>query len=141
MLPAEDGRRRRPPAGPALRIVEKVLTGERSCSAGLALTASALALISSGYARLIGSAGSGAWLVGVGALVPVAPSFTQGGLPLVEPLDCLVGGAVVAALLQVQVARFGAERPVGVDDPVALPVLLDPADSLPPGALALDRGG
>jgi hypothetical protein len=38
----------RPPAGLALRIVEKVLTGERSCSAGLALPASALALISAG---------------------------------------------------------------------------------------------
>jgi hypothetical protein len=25
-LPAEDGRRRRPPAGPALRVVEKLLT-------------------------------------------------------------------------------------------------------------------
>jgi hypothetical protein len=77
----------------------------------------------------------------VGALVPVAPSFTRGALPLVAPLDCLVGGAVVAALLQVHVARLWAERPVGVDDPVALPVVLDPADSLPPGALALDGGG
>jgi hypothetical protein len=77
----------------------------------------------------------------VGALVPVAPSFTHGALPLVEALDCLVGDAVVAALLQVHVARLRAERPVGVDDPVALPVLLDPADSVPPGALALDAGG
>jgi hypothetical protein len=77
----------------------------------------------------------------VGALVPVAPSFTRGALPLVEALDCLVGGAVVAALLHVLVARLWAERPVGVDDPVALPVLLDPADSLPPGVLALDGGG
>ena len=77
----------------------------------------------------------------MGALVPVAPSFTRGALPLVEALDCLVGGAVVAALLQVHAAGLWAERPVGVDDPVALPVLLDPADSLPPGALALDGGG
>jgi CBS-domain-containing membrane protein len=77
----------------------------------------------------------------VGALVPVAPSFTHGALPLVEALDCLVGGAVVAALLQVQVARLWAERLVGVGDLVALPVLLDPADRLPPGALALDGGG
>ena len=77
----------------------------------------------------------------MGALVPVAPSFTHGALPLVEALDCLVGGAVVAALLQVHLARLWAERLVGVDDPVALPVLLDPADSLSPGALALDGGG
>jgi hypothetical protein len=47
----------------------------------------------------------------VGALVPVAPSFTRGALPLVEALDCLVGGAVVAALLHVLVARLWAERP------------------------------
>jgi hypothetical protein len=82
----------------------------------------------------------GAWLVGVGVLVPVAPSFTHGALPLVEALDCLVGGAVVAALLQVHVAGFWAERPVGVDDPVPLPVLHDPIDGLPPGALAFDGG-
>jgi hypothetical protein len=77
----------------------------------------------------------------VGALVPVAPSFTHGALPLVEPLNRQVGGVVVAALLRVQVARLWAERPVGVGDLVALAVLLDSADSLPPGALALDGGG
>jgi len=42
----------------------------------------------------------------VGALVPVAASFTHGALSLLEALDCLVGGAVVAALLQVPVARL-----------------------------------
>jgi hypothetical protein len=52
----------------------------------------------------------------VAALVPVVPSFTHGALPLLETLDCLVGGAVMAALLQVQVARLWAERPVRVDD-------------------------
>jgi hypothetical protein len=83
--------------------------------------ASALALISSGWARLIGSAGSGAWLVGVGPLVPVAPSFTHGALPLVEALDCLVSSAVVSALLQVLMAGFWSERPVGVGDPVPAP--------------------
>jgi hypothetical protein len=55
----------------------------------------------------------GAWLFGVGVLVPVAPSFMHGVLALVEALDGLVGGAVVAALLQVQVARLWAERRSG----------------------------
>ena len=76
----------------------------------------------------------------MGALIPAAPLLTLGALPLMEPLDQLASDVTVSALLQVHVAGFRAERPVGVDDLVALAVLHDPSDSLPPGALPLDGG-
>jgi hypothetical protein len=76
----------------------------------------------------------------VGALIPAAPLLTLGAPPLMEPLDQLASDVTVSALLQVHVTGFRAERPVGVGDPVPLPVLVDPTDSLPPGALPLDGG-
>jgi hypothetical protein len=45
-------------------------------------------------------------LADVGALTPVE-ALPLGALPGLEPLDRLVGGAVVAALLQVRVAGSG----------------------------------
>jgi len=45
----------------------------------------------------------------------------HGALPLMEPLDHLASGVMVSALLQVPVAGFRVERPVGVGDPVPLP--------------------
>jgi hypothetical protein len=59
--------------------------------------------------------------------MPVEALLALGALPGLEPLDCLLGDPVVTALLQVGVAGFGAERPLGVGDPVPLAVLLDPA--------------
>ena len=72
--------------------------------------------------------------------MPADLLLTLGPLPLLEPLDHLVGGSVVAALFQVPVAGFRAEGVVGVGA-IALAVLQDVGDSLPPGALALEAGG
>jgi hypothetical protein len=77
----------------------------------------------------------------VDALPPAKALLAESALPLMESLDRLVGDPVVAALLQVAAAGFGAERPLGVGDPVALAVLLDAGEGLPQGALPLDRGG
>jgi len=44
----------------------------------------------------------------VGASTPVETLLTVGALPLVEPLDYLVGGTVVAALLKVAAGRLRA---------------------------------
>jgi hypothetical protein len=74
----------------------------------------------------------------VGALITAAPLLTIGVLPLMEPLDHLASDEMVSALLQVHLTGLRAERPVGVGDPVPLPALHDPTDSLPPGALLLD---
>src|SRR5207249_1758955 len=64
-----------------------------------------------------------------------------GALSLVESFDRLAGRPVVAALLKVAAARLRAERPLGVGDAVALAVLPDPRDGVPPATLPLDRGG
>src|SRR6266508_5964063 len=72
--------------------------------------------------------------------MPVEALLALGALPGLEPLDRLLGDPVVAALLQVGTPGFGAERALGVGNPVALAVLLDPGDRLPQGALRLDRG-
>src|SRR6266545_2894121 len=121
-------------SGDALRIVERILTrGGRS--AGFALT-----LIDPNRARAVASGGSGERLVGVVALT-LADALPLSALAGLEPLDRLAGGPVVAALLQVRVAGFGPERALGVDDAVALTVLLDAGDGLPPRPLPLDGGG
>jgi hypothetical protein len=73
--------------------------------------------------------------------MPVEAMLTLGALPGLEPLNRLLGDPMVAALLKVAAEGFGPERPVGVGDPVALAVLLDPGDHLPQSALALDGGG
>src|SRR6266508_661114 len=121
-------------SGDALRIVERILTrGGRS--AGFALT-----LIDPNRARAVASGGSGERLVGVVALT-LADALPLSALAGLEPLDRLAGGPVVAALLQVRVAGVGPERALGVDDAVALTVLLDAGDGLPPRPLPLDGGG
>jgi hypothetical protein len=74
------------------------------------------------------------------AALRLIEAFALGTLPLLQPFDHLTGHPVVAALLKIPTVGFGAERAVGVADPVALAVLLDPADCVPPGPLALDGG-
>jgi hypothetical protein len=64
----------------------------------------------------------------------------EGALPLLEPVERLAGGPVVAVPLQVPAGRFGAERSAGVGDDAAFPVLLDLLDGLPAGRLTLDGG-
>jgi hypothetical protein len=64
----------------------------------------------------------------------------EGALPLLEPVERLAGGPVVAVPLQIPAGRFGAERSAGVGDDAAFPVLLDPLDGLPAGRLTLDGG-
>jgi hypothetical protein len=44
-------------------------------------------------------AGSAAWLVGMGALMPADLLIMLGALPVPEPLDHTMGGSVVASLL------------------------------------------
>ena len=106
-------------------------------SASFAFTAGPPTLIESSRTLPLSATRLGGRLVGMDALTLLTVSV----LPGLEPLDRLAGDPVVAALRQVPVARFGAERPLGVGDAVALPVLLHPRDGLPPGALPLDRGG
>jgi hypothetical protein len=79
--------------------------------------------------------------VGVSALAVLGTPLALGALPLVEPFDRQAGRPVVAALLKVAAAGLRAERPVGVGNAVALPVLLDARDRLLPATLPLDRGG
>jgi hypothetical protein len=77
----------------------------------------------------------------VSALAVIGTPLALGALPLVEPFDRLAGRPMVAALFKVAAAGFGAERPVEVGDGVALPVLLDVDDGLPPCPVPLDGGG
>jgi hypothetical protein len=56
-----------------------------------------------------------------------------GALLGLEPLDRLLGGAPGLPLPKVQAVGVGAERSLGVGDPVALGVVAEQGVGLPPG--------